>query len=143
MSFTWIEERPAVWDADKARIIGGEPPGIFDAAFGSYSTGDLLPGEWWRVEQDGRTAGYGWLDTVWGDAEILLAVAPEDRGRGAGGFILEKLEEEARRRGLNHLYNVVRPTHPRGEEVAAWLKKRGFEPSGDGSEFRAVVPRSS
>ena len=36
-----------------------------------------------------------------GDAEILVAVAPQAHGQGLGGFVLEHLEEEARARGLS------------------------------------------
>ena len=76
---------------------------------------------------------------MWGDAEILLATDPEHRGQGVGTFVLEHLEHEAKERGLNYVYNTVRPTHPDREAVTAWLEKRGFEPSEDGSLLRAVA----
>ena len=140
MNLEWIRESPARWDQDKQRIIGDAPTGIFDRRYRELAMGTLLPGEWWRVEEGGRVVGYGWLDVVWGDAEILLASDPEARGRGVGGFALDRLEKEARSRGLNYIYNVVRPTHPNAKELSAWLEKRGFEPSEDGSLMRAVVP---
>jgi len=142
MPLEWIRESPARWDADKTRIVAGADTGIFDARYRQCSDGDLVPGEWWRVEDAGRVVGHGWLDTVWGDAEILLAVDVEARRRGVGTFILDHLEAEARDRGLNYLYNVVRATHPRREELTAWLRKRGFRPDEDGRLLRAVV-RSS
>ncbi len=138
VSLDWVHENPPHWDGDKARIIGGAPPGIFD--LGSHRERDLIPGEWWRVEEDGRVVGYGWLDTVWGDAEILLAVDPGARRRGVGEFILDRLEQEAAARGLNYLYNVVRPAHPDRHTVAAWLRSRGFEPARDGRLVRRVRP---
>lgn len=141
MTLRWIHESPAVWDADKARIVGDAPEGIFDTRYRDATTGDLVPGEWWRVEEDGEAVGYGWLDVVWGDAEILLATAPDAQGRGVGTFILEHLEGEARTRGLNYLYNVVRATHPKADEVTAWLKKRRFTASEDGRLLRGVVPK--
>lgn len=140
MNLDWIRESPAKWDEDKRRIIGDAPTGIFDRRYRELAAGTLLPGEWWRVEEEGRVVGYGWLDVVWGDAEILLASDPEARGRGLGSFVLDRLEKEARSRGLNYIYNVVRPTHPNAKELSAWLEKRGFEPSEDGSLMRAVVP---
>lgn len=140
MALAWIHENPAVWDTDKARIVGEAPTGIFDTRYSTTREGQLVPGDWWRVEDpDGRTVGYGWLDVVWGDAEILLATAPGETGRGIGSFILTKLEDEARARGLNYLYNVVRPTHPDGDRVTAWLIERRFAPSADGRLLRAVV----
>lgn len=129
----WIKEGPTRWDEDKQRIVGDAPVGIFDRRYSELTKGDIVPGEWWRVEDGGKVVGYGWLDIVWGDAEILLATAPESQGKGVGSFILGQLEKEARRRGVNYLYNIVRPTHPRRDRVTAWLKERGFEASEDGS----------
>ena len=141
MERRWISESPAYWDEDKARVIGAAPAGVFDRRFRSCAIGELLPGQWWRAEEGGHVVGYGWLDVSWGDAEILLAAAPDARGRGVGSFILDHLESEARARGLNYLYNLVRPTHPDGDRVTAWLVKRGFRPADDGNLLRAVRGR--
>jgi ribosomal protein S18 acetylase RimI-like enzyme len=139
MALQWIEDSPAYWDAEKSRLIGRAPAGIFDVRYQRCETGELLPGTWWRVELDGKIVGFGWLDVIWGDAEILVATDPEARGQGVGSFILEQLESEAHKRGLNYLYNIVRPTHPSRDQVAAWLVSRGFEESDDGSLFRAIA----
>ena len=130
----WIHESPARWDEEKESVLGAAPAGALevDALRGA----SLLPGDWWRVEEDGRTVAYGTMDAVWGDAEILVAVRPESQGQGLGAFVLAKLEEEARAQGLRYLYNVVRPTHPRGEAVTKWLLGRGFKPSEEGGVLR-------
>lgn len=141
MPFEWIAESPATWDEGKRRVVGGAPAGVFDSRYASLPVGSLVPGEWWRVEDQGRAVGYGWLDVNWGDAEILLATDVEARGRGVGSFILAQLEAEAHARGLNYLYNLVRSTHPDGARVSAWLATRGFAPSVDGRLLRAVVRR--
>ncbi len=150
MTLRWIRETPAHWDGGKARIVGGAAPGIFDSRFKTCRQGDLVSGEWWRVEDGGddggdprtprRTVGYGWLDVVRGDAEILLATDPEATHRGVGSFILDHLDEEARSRGLRYLYNLVRPTHPRAATLTAWLEKRGFTGSEDGRLLRMAAP---
>jgi GNAT superfamily N-acetyltransferase len=139
MPFTWIHEDTPRWDASKTTVIGGAPAGSLPAM--PYDDGDLVPGEWFRVEEDGRTLGYGWMDHTWGDAEMLLAVAPEGRGRGVGTFILDHLEREAAARGLNYLHNAVRPTHPERSRMTRWLQDRGFEESGDGLLKRRVRVR--
>jgi GNAT superfamily N-acetyltransferase len=139
MGLAWIHESPPRWDGDKARITGAAPAGVFD--FGDLRPSDAVPGEWWRVEDDGSVVAYGWMDTVWGDAEMLLAVDPAHEGRGVGTFVIEHLEREAASRGLNYLFNVVRQAHPDGERVSAWLQRRGFEPSSDGL-LRRKVPAS-
>jgi GNAT superfamily N-acetyltransferase len=141
MGLLWMHENPAVWDAGKARLVGRAPKGVFDTRYAQAQEGVIVPGEWWRVEEDGRVLGYGWLDVSWGDAEILLATDPEARGRGVGSFILLNLEAEAYARGLNYLCNVVRETHPQRSEVSAWLARRGFASSDDGRLLRAVVRR--
>jgi GNAT superfamily N-acetyltransferase len=138
MSFDWIHEGSPRWDDGKARIIGAAPPGVFD--FGAFGPGDPVPGEWWRVEETGAVVAYGWIDTAWGDAEMLLAVDPERQGHGVGGFILNQLDREAAARGVNYLCNVVRPTHPDRERVTAWLQRHGFELSSDGLLRRRVDP---
>ena len=82
MGLTWIRESPPYWDESKAEIVGGAPAGIFPIS--DRKVGELLPGDWWRVERDGKVAGYGWMDTTFGgDAEILLAVHPAMQGRGS------------------------------------------------------------
>jgi N-acetylglutamate synthase-like GNAT family acetyltransferase len=138
MSLRWIHESPAYWDASKARIVGGAPPGVFDSRYRALTEGRIVSDDWWRVEDEGRVVGYGWLDVVWGDAEILLAVAPDAHGRGVGAFILDRLDDEARTRGLGYLYNLVRTTHPHAAEVTRWLEKHGFQPEEDGRLLRAV-----
>lgn len=142
MSLEWIHESPAHWDRNKAALLGAAPDGAFE--LGAWREGELIPDEWWRVEQDGAVLGYGWMDCTWGDAEILLAVDPASRGRGVGTFILDHLELEAAAQGLNYLYNVVRPAHREREAVTRWLVERGFVPSSDGLLRRRVAhPTSS
>lgn len=126
----WVHEDAPVWDAGKDRIVGGAPPGIFQLP--AYAEGERLPGDWWRVEDAGTVVAYGWMDTAWGDAEMLLAVDPGHHGQGVGTFVLDQLEHEAAQRGLNYLYNVVRPTHPDHDRVTAWLQSRRFTGSSDG-----------
>ena len=89
--------------------------------------------------EDGAVVGYGWMDATWGDAEILLVVDPARQKRGAGGFILENLEREAARHGLNYMYNVVPPTHPDREGITKWLSSRGFVRSHDDESLRRRV----
>ena len=126
---SWVREQPARWDADKKRIIGGAPAGAFDARYADSPAGAPLPGDWWRVEQaDGQVVGYGWLDAVWGDAEILLATEIDRQGQGIGGFALDQLAREAAARGLNYIYNVVRPTHPEASTLTRWETSKTVQP---------------
>jgi len=136
MRYAWIQENPPHWDRSKARIVG-ESPGIF--GLGPYRDGDMLPGEWWRVEENGAVLGFGFMDCTWGDAEILLAVDASRRREGVGTFILERLAEEALARGVNYLYNEIRATHPDPERLARWLENRGFKSSRDDRLLRRSV----
>ena len=111
---------------------------------GSHGTwGDQLPSDWWRVETDAGVVGYGWLDDVWGDAEILLAVEVSARGTGAGAFALARLEDEAAARGLNYVVNVVRDTHPDRSAVTGWFLAHGFSGTDDGRLRKQVGGRST
>ena len=92
----WVREAPACWDEDKAQVLDGLAPALF--GLGTPAPGDPLGDEWWRVEDPaGRVLAYGRLDDTWGDAEILVLVAPPYRRTGVGGFVLGRLEAEAGR----------------------------------------------
>jgi GNAT superfamily N-acetyltransferase len=133
---TWVREDEPVWDADKVRVIGGAPEGAFALTF---EDGDQLPGDWWSVrDADGEVVGYGRLDTTWGgDAEILLAVAPDRQERGVGSFILGRLEQEAASRGINYVHNRIRE-HAQRDMVHDWLVVRGFRGPVDGDLRKRV-----
>jgi len=138
MALAWVREDTPVWDATKQSIVGGAPAGALELPH--LELGDLAPGEWFRVEDDGTTLGYGWMDCTWGDAEVTLAVDPRRQGEGIGAFIVRHLEKEAAARGVNYLYNAVRPTHPGRDTVTRWLERNGFQPSGHGLLKRRVLP---
>lgn len=134
----WVHEPSPVWDADKRRVIGSAPPGVFDLPF---ADGASLPGDWWAVTTaDGRVVGYGWLDATWGgDAEVLLAVDASAREQGIGSFVLSRLEAEAGSRGLNYVYNTVRDSHPDRDDLHDWLAVRGYQGSTTDTTLRKRV----
>src|SRR3954453_9876174 len=127
---TWVKEDDPRWDADRDRVFATVPEGVFRSE--TRAPGERLSSDWWRVQDGDRVIGYGWLDDVWGDAEILLAVEQDARGSGAGAFALARLEEEAAGRGLNYVVNVVRDTHPDRDAVTAWFLAHGFAGTDDG-----------
>ena len=133
---TWVREESPVWDADKARVIGGAPEGAFVLPF---RDGEALPGDWWSArDTDDQVVGYGRLDTTWGgDAEILLAVAPDSQERGVGSFILDRLDDEAAGRGINYVHNRIRD-HEQRDLVHDWLVVRGFSGPVDGDLRKRV-----
>jgi N-acetylglutamate synthase-like GNAT family acetyltransferase len=139
-SLTWVKDDDPRWDADRDRVFATVPEGVFRAE--ARTPGERLTSDWWRVEAHGRVVGYGWLDDVWGDAEILLAVEESARGTGAGAFALARLEEEAAARGLNYVVNVVRDTHPDRDAVTAWFLAHGFSGTDDGRLRKLVGDRS-
>ena len=137
---TWVKDEDPRWDADRERVFATVPAGVFRAE--SRTPGERLSSDWWRVEDGGRVVGYGWLDDVWGDAEILLAVEEGARGSGVGAFALARLEEEAAARGLNYVMNVVRDTHPDAAAVTAWFQAHGFSGTDDGGLRKRVGDRT-
>ena len=130
VALRWVREDDPRWDADKERVFATVPEEVFPAL--ARTRGDRLPSDWWHVERDDRVVAYGWLDDVWGDAEILLAVEEPARGSGAGRFALQRLEEEAAARGLRYVVNVVREAHPDRARVQAWFEAHGFRGTDDG-----------
>jgi ribosomal protein S18 acetylase RimI-like enzyme len=138
-ALTWVYEGDPRWDADRQRVFATVPEGVFRTV--TRQPGERLSSDWWRVEQGGRVVGYGWLDDVWGDAEILLAVEEGARGSGVGAFALGHLEEAAAARGLNYVVNVVRDTHPEREAVTGWFERHGFAATEDGRLRKQVGNR--
>lgn len=136
---TWIHEDTPVWNADKARVIGGAPAGVFAL---NTRDGDHLPGEWWAVhDAAGLVVGYGRLDTGRdGNGDVLLAVALDRQQRGIGSFILKRLEEEAAIRGVAYIHNRIRE-HPERDLVHDWLVVRGFRGPVSGDLCKRVQPR--
>lgn len=139
-SLRWVKDDDPRWDADRERVFAGVPEGIFRAE--SREAGERLTSDWWRVEDGDHVIAYGWLDDVWGDAEILLAVDKSARGTGAGAFTLARLEEEAAARGLNYVLNVVRDTHPDRAAVTEWFLAHGFTGTDDGRLRKRVGDRT-
>lgn len=137
MALAWVREPLALWDADKQRIVGDASPHVFAVA--ASAPGTVLPGDWWRVEDDGRVIGYGWMDYSWGDAEVLLAVESNSQSHGVGTFILDRLDEEAAQRGLNYLYNVIPAHHHDKGGLKRWLLQRGFVGAKEGDLFKRTV----
>jgi GNAT superfamily N-acetyltransferase len=140
MALTWTKENSPRWDDAKQGVFG--PAELASVGLTGPAPGEPLPDEWWRVTDGGEVAGYGWLDSEWGDARITFVVAPGHRGRGAGAFILEHLEGEAAARGLNYIYNVVPDTHPDGPWIRNWLSTHGFHEASRGQLRRQVEART-
>jgi len=136
----WVKDDDPRWDADRERVFANLGTEVFPGV--PRQPGERLPSDWWRVEDDDRVIGYGWLDDVWGDAEILLAVEGPARGTGAGAFALARLEDEAAARGLNYVVNVVRETHPDRDAVTGWFVAHGFSGTDDGRLRKQVGDRN-
>lgn len=139
MALTWTKQDVPRWDPDKQRVFGEEEL----AAVGLERPGDgePVPDEWWSVARDGEVVGYGWLDSEWGDAEIAFVVAPAARGTGIGGYVVDHLADEAAKRGLRYVYNVVPDTHPDPAWMTRWLGEHGFHAGTDGTLRRTVPAR--
>jgi hypothetical protein len=127
MTLTWTKENSPRWDADKERILG--PAELAAVGLAAPAPGEPVANEWWRVSDGTQTAGYGWLDSEWGDARITFIVAPGLRGRGIGD-------------GLNYIYNVVPDSHPDGAWVKNWLSTHGFHEASRGQLRRQVATRT-
>mgnify|MGYP001599412314 CR=1 FL=1 len=135
MTWKWTAEHPARWDDRKETIFSRIPAGVFDLPPGDRT--ELLPGEWWRVEDEaGRTIGYGWLDSTWAEGEVLACVDPDHQKKGVGAFIFDQLAQEARKKGHRWIANFVRETQPDRDRVTEWLLAHGFESASDGRLMR-------
>jgi benzoate-CoA ligase family protein len=133
----WTREDAPRWDEHKQAAFGDAE--LAATGLTRSPAGAPVADEWWRVTgADGGVVGYGWLDTEWGDARISLLVLPGERGHDYGSFILDQLEAEAGRRGLNYIYNVIPASHPDRDWMAAWLTRHGFAQSAHGDLRRKL-----
>ncbi|MFJ6131844.1 GNAT family N-acetyltransferase [Janibacter terrae] len=136
-SLTWEHEARPVWDADKARIAASAPDG---ALVLDFADGAELPGDWFVARDGAEVVGLGVLDTTWGgDAEITLAVDAARQGQGVGSWVMEHLEQEARSRGINYVYNTVPDAHPQRDDVHDWLLVRGYRGNEGDASLRKRV----
>lgn len=133
----WVKEDVPRWDASKQAMF--DDTALLSVGMDRPAPDASLADEWWHVvADDGEVVGYGWLDSEWGDAQIAFFVDPARRGSGIGAFIVDRLEAEARRRGLNYLYNVVPATHPDRAWMTQWLRRHGLRESSHGDLRRQV-----
>jgi ribosomal protein S18 acetylase RimI-like enzyme len=133
----WVRDEDPRWDEDRVRVFGTIPAEVFPQLGGDV--GRRLSSDWWRVvDARSQVVGFGWLDDVWGDAEVLIAVDAGARSAGVGSFALAHLEAEASARGLNYVVNVVRTTHSDRASVMGWFLRRGFTATDDGALRKRV-----
>lgn len=136
-SLTWEHEVRPVWDVDKARIAASAPDG---ALVLDFADGVELPGDWFVARDGDEVVGLGVLDTTWGgDAEITLAVDAARQGQGVGSWVMERLEQEARSRGINYVHNTVPDAHPQRDDVHDWLLVRGYRGNESDASLRKRV----
>lgn len=76
------------------------------------------------AEMDGRVAGYAVCWTVIDQSELgNVAVAPEARGQGVGGALVDTVIERVKERGAHELFLEVRESNRGAQSV---YKERGF-----------------
>ena len=135
----WVKEDVPRWDSDKQRLF--DDTALLSVGMDRPGAGTPLADEWWHVVDDeGAIVGYGWLDSEWGDAQITFFVDPSRRGEGIGSFVLDHLEDESHKRGLNYIYNVVPDSHPDRAWMTGWLQRHGLRESTHGDLRRQVTP---
>ncbi|GEM_PF-5388488 len=120
----WIKEDKAIWNENKARIIGSNI-GSFFLDFPVQS--DILPGEWFNLtDENGEIVGYGWINVSEGDAEISVAIDGKYQGRGYGSQIIDNLYREVESLGFEEIIVVVRQENPNASDVVKWAYKNGY-----------------
>lgn len=109
------------------------------------STSLLLADGEGRVIRTGRAAGFVLSRQALDEEELLLiAVRPEDRGKGVGKRLMDSYIEAARRRGVRSIFLEMRANNP----AHALYRCTGFLPIGtrpryyrtsDGQQIDAIT----
>lgn len=119
----WIKEEEPVWDSDKEDIIDCAPQGSFN--MGPKSNG-TISGDWWKLVENKRVIGYGWISMISGDAELLIAVRKSEQHKGYGNIILENLEMEASKLKHNKVVAIIQSENINAVNIIYWLDRKGF-----------------
>lgn len=120
-----INEKNALWDHEKERIVGEAKEGTFD--MGDLKYGETLFQEWWKlIDEHKRIIGFGWVYKEEDDFEISVAVDKEHQGNGAGSFILGELEGIAKQLGFHQVIGIIKSTNQEATEVIEWLYRNGY-----------------
>ena len=95
-------------------------------------------GELRQVDEDGRTAGFVWLEVRERTLHVhALLLEEEFRGHGLGGRVLAKLEDELRGR----IDEVELGVLPDNERALSLYEKAGFERVGERLGFLIMRKR--
>lgn len=97
--------------------------------------------ELWVVEEKDLVVGYAVLWRVLDQAELAnIAIAPEARGRGLGGALLDHVLQEARRGGVRTVFLEVRASN---QGARAMYDARGFQEIGVRRAYYADPPEDA
>ena len=106
-------------------------PGDFGVI--AEEAGEPLGAAWWRWF-GADAPGYGFVDEA--TPELSIALFPGHRGQGIGTMLLEALEREARRRGIERLSLSVERDNP----AVALYERFGFRPrNGEGNAVTMLL----
>lgn len=96
------------------------------------STGLLLVDRSGQTWKSGRAAGFVLSRQALDEEELLLiAVRPEERGRGLGAALLQQYLELGKRRGSSLVFLEMRANNP----AASIYRRAGFIPIGTRSRY--------
>lgn len=87
-------------------------------------------------DEAGESAGFVLSRHAADEEELLLiAVTPDQRGRGLGQVLIDRLFESARSRGAMNIFLEMR----RGNPAEHLYRKAGFEPIGERPNYYRMV----
>jgi len=102
--------------ADAMAVMTAAFPPEYGEAWSASQLGSMmqLPGSMLAVARiDTRPVGFALMRSIVGEAELLLlAVHPDDRGRGHGSRLLDRCMSEAERTGARTMFLEVRSGNP-------------------------------
>lgn len=118
-----IEDRPLP-PADDPTLVRGLPPAPDAAVLALDPAGRPVGAAWWHFRAPPLVVAPGGTQVP----EIVVAVVPDDRGRGVGRCLLAALAARAAERGYDRLALNVHIRNP----AARLYSRIGFEVAGKG-----------
>jgi ribosomal-protein-alanine N-acetyltransferase len=102
------------------------------------------------LDSQGRTIGFALCRAAGPEVELLLvAVSPEDRGRGIGRMLVETITADAARRGAKDLFLEVRENNAPARRLYQSLgfadvgRRADYYAGASGTRFAAVTMKRS
>ena len=133
-----IKEDNPIWNLEKNRIFTSIDQGTFEYNLKELGLGIALEHEWWKLVENKKVLGFGWINYTNDDFEISFVVYDDYTGKGLGSFIINELEKLGESKGYRKILAIVKETNPNSEKIIEYLYRKGYSFYIDGIDQKNI-----